>query len=293
MQTEVRELTAQASRIEELLGEIESFPDPTIRRKAEEIVQGLLTLYGEGLARILSAIWDQDDRTASTQILDALIEDELVTHLLLLHDLHPVPVEERVQHALEQVRPYLESHGGNVELLKVDHGVAKLRLQGSCSGCPSSTATLKLAIEEAIRKAAPDLESIEAEGVVQPQSNPVAFISTADLLKPRPTPAGPRWTIVRDLPELATGGMHVTEISGSAALFFNLDGTFYAYRDACPQCNRSLGGGTVHGDEIICPDCNQQYDIRRAGRCRDMPDQHLEPIPLLVEDNVVKVALHV
>ena len=89
--------------------------------------------------------------------------DELVGHLLLLHGLHPVPLAERVTGALEEVRPYLGSHGGDVELLAVEAGVARLRLKGSCSGCPSSTVTLRSAVEDAIRRAAPDIEEIVAE----------------------------------------------------------------------------------------------------------------------------------
>ncbi len=63
---------------------------------------------------------------------------------------------------LADVRPYLGTHGGDVELLGVSEGVAQLRLEGSCSGCPSSTVTLRMAIEEAIYKAAPDVERVEA-----------------------------------------------------------------------------------------------------------------------------------
>jgi Fe-S cluster biogenesis protein NfuA len=73
-----------------------------------------------------------------------------------------VPLERRVGEALAEVRPYLESHGGNVELLGVDAGVVRIQLQGSCSGCPSSAVTLKLAVEEAIHKAAPDVTEIVA-----------------------------------------------------------------------------------------------------------------------------------
>jgi Fe-S cluster biogenesis protein NfuA len=124
-----------------------------------ELVQSLVTLYGEGLARMVA---HDPERAAG------LAGDELVSHLLLLHGLHPHPLEDRVRSALDEVRPYLEQHGGDVELLSVDGGVARLRLQGSCNGCPSSTATLKLAIEDAIQRAAPDIERIEAEGAVEP-----------------------------------------------------------------------------------------------------------------------------
>jgi Fe-S cluster biogenesis protein NfuA len=143
---EVRERVA---RIESLLGEIDGDP------KAVETVQELVDLYGEALARFLRGA----DPTT----------DELLSHLLLVHDLHPVDVETRVRQALEEVRPYLGTHGGDVELLGVDDGVARLRLEGTCNGCPSSTVTLRNAIEEAVMRAAPELERIDAEGVAEPQ----------------------------------------------------------------------------------------------------------------------------
>lgn len=289
---EDRELIDRVSRVENLLGDLEAFPDPNVHAKAQEMVESLLLMYGEGLNRILSTVWDCVDEETGAGIFGALAEDELVTHLLLLHDLHPVPVEERVLHALVQVRPYLESHGGDVELLRVDDGVAYLRLQGSCNGCPSSTATLKLAIEEAIRKAAPELDRIEAEGVAEPKSHPVAFVSMADLMRNKPAPAGPAWTPVGSVSELAPGEMKAVDVSGSHALFFKLDDNFYAYLDACPECGQSLESGAFQGAEIGCPGCNRRYDVRLAGRCVDVPEQHLQPIPLLMQDNIVKVAIH-
>jgi Fe-S cluster biogenesis protein NfuA/nitrite reductase/ring-hydroxylating ferredoxin subunit len=297
---EDRELIERVSRIEGLLAGLESVPDPTIHARAQEIVESLLLLYGEGLNRVLTVMWDGVDHTTRDQLFQALVGDELVAHLLLLHDLHPVPLEARVLQALEQVRPYLESHGGDVELLGIDDGVARLKLQGSCSGCPSSTMTLKLAIEEAIRKAAPDIDRIEAEGVSEPVSQPINFVSTADLLRTKPASPGPTWETVGDLPQLASGEMTALDVSGSPAIFFNLEGTFYAYQDACPHCGHSLEEGTLHGAAIAegpisisCPGCNRQYDIRLAGRGIEVPEQHLQPIPLLVQGDTIKVAAHV
>jgi Fe-S cluster biogenesis protein NfuA len=143
---EVRELVGRVEGLLEQLG-----GDPT----ATEAVQALVELYGEALARFLQGA----DPT----------EDELLSHLLLVHDLHPVGAEARVRQALDEVRPYLGSHGGDVELLGVEGGVARVRLDGTCNGCPSSAVTLRNAIEEAIMRAAPELERIEAEGVADPQ----------------------------------------------------------------------------------------------------------------------------
>ena len=141
-------------RVEALLDDVERFPEPQ-REIATELVSTLLEMYGEGLARIVASC-------------DVPVEDELVAHLLFLHGLHPVPVQERVTRALDEVRPYLVAHGGGVELLGVEEGVVRLRLDGACNGCPSSAVTLRSAVEEAIMRAAPDVERIDAEGAVEP-----------------------------------------------------------------------------------------------------------------------------
>jgi Fe-S cluster biogenesis protein NfuA len=147
-EAEVRERVA---RVEESLARIEDDP------AALEAVQAVVELYGEALRRLVQ-----------NGAAGAALDDELLRHLLLVHDLHPDDLESRVRNALAEVRPYLGSHGGDVELLGVEDGVARLRLEGTCNGCPSSTVTLKNAIEEALLRAAPDLERIETEGVAEP-----------------------------------------------------------------------------------------------------------------------------
>src|SRR4051794_27294644 len=145
---------------------------------------------------------------------------------LLLHDLHPVPAEARVREALDGVRPYLESHGGDVELVAVEDGVARLRLQGSCSGCPSSTMTLKLAIEDAIYKAAPDVVEVKAEGVSEPEP-----ASAPALLQLEVSDSLQSWTTVGTLAELSSGGTVVKQVAGERLLFLRPDETYFAYHD--------------------------------------------------------------
>lgn len=176
-------------RVDASLERIEALPDSPARAASAEALQGLLELYGEGLARVVALV----ARRAGPETLRAFGDDELISHLLLLHGLHPVDVETRVQEALEGVRPYLATHGGNVEFLGVAGGVVHLRLQGSCDGCPSSAMTLKTAIEEAVLKAAPDVIRIEAEGVAEPPPRPeAAFIPLSALrLREKPPPVQP------------------------------------------------------------------------------------------------------
>jgi Fe-S cluster biogenesis protein NfuA/nitrite reductase/ring-hydroxylating ferredoxin subunit len=296
-------LQERVARIGTLLGEIESLEDPNARARAAEVVGVLLELYGEGLARVMEVVARGNERE---RVFEALAEDELVSHLLLLHGLHPLDLETRVAMALEEVRPYLQSHGGNVELLGVQEGVARLRMQGSCSGCPSSTMTLKLAIEEAIQKTAPDLDRIEAEGVAEetPPGPATTFIAGPTLRKKkRPEEDGSSWTVVGGLPQLSGGGKLVKEISGEPVLFLKLGEDFYAYLHLCPGCGESLEGASLKGAELTCSGCGRGYDVRRAGRCPDDPKLHLEPIPLLVSEidvderqgrgqrSIVKIAL--
>jgi Fe-S cluster biogenesis protein NfuA/nitrite reductase/ring-hydroxylating ferredoxin subunit len=286
--------------METLLEEIETLADPNARSKAAEVVGVLLELYGEGLARMMEAVAQGEE---SERAFEAFAEDELVSHLLLLHGLHPLDLQTRVVRALEEVRPYMQSHGGNVELLGVEGGVARVRLEGSCDGCPSSTVTLKLAIEEAVLKAAPDLERIEAEGVAEPKPQTTFVAGPTLRKKKRPEEDGATWTVVGGLPQLSGGGMLLKEVSGESVLFLKVEDDFYAYRHLCPDCGVSLAEGSLEGAVLTCSGCAHRYDVRRAGRCLDAPQLHLEPIPLLVSEvdveerqgrgqrSIVKIAL--
>ncbi|MGI8580289.1 MAG: NifU family protein [Solirubrobacteraceae bacterium] len=287
---EDRELIA---RVEGLLGEVESLGDPAARDVALETVQAVLELYGAGLERVIDGVGEGQART--------LASDELVEHLLLLHGLHPVSVEERVTMALDGVRPYLGSHGGDVELVGVSDGVALVRMQGSCEGCPASAMTLKLAIEDAVLKAAPDVEKVEAETdgaePAGPEASPLLQI---EMVPQAPQAAAPEeaWAAAGALPQLSNGGVLLKEIAGERILFMRaLSGTPYAYRPECPACDTSLEEATLEaaglaGTELACPGCEHRYDVVRAGRCVDSPDLHLEPVPLLMDDSgLVRVAV--
>ncbi len=276
-------LQERVARMEALLVEIEALEDPTARSRAAEVVGVLLDLYGEGLARMMEVVAEGEDREKNFA---AFAEDELVSHLLLLHGLHPLDVEARVVMALEEVRPYLQSHGGNVELLGIEEGVARLRMQGSCDGCPSSAMTLKLAIEEAIQKTAPDLEGIEAEGIAEPKPAPTIVAGPTLRRKEKKPPDEDRssWTVVGGLPHLSGGGSLAKEVSGERVLFVKVANDLYAYRDLCPGCGGTLEGGSLRVAELSCPGCGSRYDVRRAGRGLDDGQLHLEPIPLLVSE---------
>ena len=283
------------AHVERLLEEIEGITDPAARERSLELAQALLDLYGEGMGRIVGIVAEGDDG----RLAEALAGDELVSHLLLLHGLHPEPLEARVRGALEEVRPYLDSHGGGVELLAVDESAVRLRLEGSCSGCPSSTVTLKLAIEDAIHRAAPEVEEIVAEGA---DDAPAPQLIQLEVHGPArreangepPAAPEPSWEIAGAMPELAgpLEGPLVKRVGGERLMFMRVDERYYAYRPVCPRCGGSLAGAKIAGANIECPGCGGRYDVVRAGHGLDDPDLHLAPIPLLVDDSgLVRVAV--
>ncbi len=68
---------------------------------------------------------------------------------------------ENVEQVLDEMRPYLMADGGNVELVEIDGPIVKLRLQGACGSCPSSTMTLRMGIERRLREFIPEIAEVE------------------------------------------------------------------------------------------------------------------------------------
>jgi Fe-S cluster biogenesis protein NfuA len=155
------DVDAAVGRVEELAGALEQIGDAEARVCAEELIGSLMALYGEGLERILAAIGEE----GTPALRERLVDDGVVASLLVMHGLYPVDLDTRVREALAGVRPYMETHGGDVELLGVADGVARLRLEGHCRGCSASASTLEQGIRRALEEAAPDLLGIEVEGI--------------------------------------------------------------------------------------------------------------------------------
>lgn len=272
------------------------------RERAEELVRLTADLYGAGIERILDIVHEAghlDDEVAA-----ALAGDDLVASLLLVHNLHPYDVGLRVEQALASVRPYLGSHGGGVELLAVtETGTVRLRLLGSCDGCPSSSVTLKLAVEGAIESAAPEVTRIEVEEA--PGDTHAAGVIPVSSLRSRleeQTSDQASWKPVPQLVDLAPGGLTTFEVADTQVVFCRIGADLFAYLDECARCRSSLRGaalsrrlGAAIGEAVLrCPRCHAHYDVRRAGAGLDEDSGlHLTPVPLLTEGGVSSVAVAV
>jgi Fe-S cluster biogenesis protein NfuA/nitrite reductase/ring-hydroxylating ferredoxin subunit len=296
-------------RVQQLSAQVDELPDARARELAQDLVSAVIAMYGDGLRRIMETI--ESSRVAGATILDELSQDGAVSSLLLIHDLYPVPLQERVIEALDTVRPYMESHGGNVELIAIEDGVAKLALQGSCNGCAASRATLELAIKQALDEHAPDLAGLEVEGVTDPAplGEPLSVISengagtggfelplvhAGGAQLPMAEPVGaerpPRWVPVNEAGRLAAGELRALQVDGARLLLANVDGSLLAYSNACAACGAPLQDGELQANMLRCGQCRADFDLTRAGRAAGGEPLQLTPVPLL-EDGGVRVAL--
>lgn len=288
-----------SARIESLL-EASAAGGPAAQSRAEDLVGALSSLYGAGLERMLEVLHEAGALTPSA--LDALADDELVSGLLLVHDLHPYDVTERVRRALDSVRPYLGSHGGDVELVGIDEeGVATLRLLGSCDGCPSSSVTLELAVDGAVRAAAPELTRIEVQAS-EPEPKAGSLISLGSLRtridRPDEQTAG-TWVPLPELAELTPGEVAGFQLEGIAVCACRIGSDLFCFRDQCANCEQPLAGAVVEravgapaGTAVLrCARCRAHFDVRRAGAGLDDESEHLEPLPVLARDGTISVAI--
>lgn len=249
---------------------------------------------GDERALLLLELVDAIHRPALERIAAGDLADPAAQTVLAMYDLVDVEPELLVEEALDEVRPYIESHGGHVELLRVEGGDVHLRLGGACDGCAGSAATLTRGIEEALRlhfapfervvahapePSAPSLLQIE---MVRPGSAAVASL-------PRPV-----FATVGDLEDLPPGALRVVDAEGVAVLLANVGGEVYALRDGCPVDGRTLELGKLSGAVVVCPWHNCAFDVRSGKRVDDEPGAAgMRVVPIAVQDRELRVAVNV
>jgi len=275
-----------------------------VRERTEQLASELTDLYGAALERMVSIA----ARSSAPDLINQFAADELVASLLLVHGLHPHGVERRIEDALDSVRPYLGSHGGDVTLLEVVDDVVRLQFAGSCKSCPSSAVTLEFAVEDAVRAAAPEIATIE---VVAPEPDSAAassgspgLISVDSLMSRVHTrdTAGAAWHPVPDISDLGSGEVGGFLVAGVPILACRIGDELFTYHDRCGSCGETLAGAQLHrpmgapiGEAVLrCPRCHAHFDAVHAGASmgdvgEDAP--HLDPIPLLLRDGVLSVAV--
>ncbi|BBZ17205.1 NifU family protein [Mycolicibacterium gadium] len=276
-----------------------------VRERTEQLAAELTDLYGAALQRIVTMASE-----SAPELVERFAADDLVASLMLVHGLHPHGVERRIEDALDSVRPYLGSHGGDVALLGVVDGrdgpVVRLQFAGSCKSCPSSAVTLEFAVEDAVRAAAPEIASIEVVAAAESASGLISVDSLMSRVHTKDTVdgAGAAWRPLPEIADLDPGEVGGFLVAGVPILACRIGDDLFAYHDRCGRCEDSMAGAALHrpmgapiGQAVLrCPRCHAHFDVVHAGAGLDDTAEpsartHLDPIPLLRRDGVLSVAV--
>ena len=169
-----RDVREDMQRIGGLVQEIESIADPAAWAATRDLVQSLMDLHGAVLEKTLDIVADAGEE--GLNIIDRLGRDSLVSSVLILYGLHPEDIETRVVKTVDRVRSQLRKQGCEVELLGVNDGAIRLRVETGSHTCGSTAKTVQATLEETIYDAAPDLTSLVIEGLEEkPASGFVAL----------------------------------------------------------------------------------------------------------------------
>jgi hypothetical protein len=178
-----KEFRERIQEIGRLVAGLDNITDEPARKSARELVQLVMELHGLGIERMMELIYSQGAEGA--EIIDRLGADRTVGSLLVLHGLHPEPVETRVQQAIEQLTREFRKQEVEVQLLGVEDSNVRVLARMSAHACGSTAGAVRTSIEEAVYAAAPEI-SLIIEGL-EPRS-PNGFVALEQLMGASPVP---------------------------------------------------------------------------------------------------------
>ena len=258
---------------------------------------GTLEREGAERALLLLQLIDAVHRPGLELIAAGDTENPVAQALLSMYNLGPVDERIEVEEALDEIRPYIESHGGGLELLDVEDGVVHVRMSGACNGCAGSALTLRRGVEEILRENYEGFKEVvahepeEAEAQNGNGGNGAAgpkLLQIEDLRKPV-------FKHVAQAADVPPGELMAVEVDEKSILLANVDGETYAFRNVCSVDDRSpLDGGRLAGTALVCPWHNCAYDARSGKRIDNEPDApSLAVVPVAIRDGVLQVAVNV
>ena len=265
------------------LERMEGIEDERTREEVLALLEGIDVLHRQALGRLLKLITD----LGGSGLVERVSQDPVVHTLLEMYDLPEADERTQVEQALESVYPYFKSHGGKLEVLGVDEGRVRVRLSGSCEGCPGTATTLTRVVEEALHEGFPGFRELVAEEPPPPASEKPIQLGR----KPQ---RRPRWVSVGYLEDLEPGEIRALRPEGTALLLVRLDGEVYACRNGCPPGSAlALHLGRLEGSTLVCHWHACRYDMRTGKREDDEEEGELAMLPVAVRDGEIEIAVGV
>ena len=279
--TQRSDLAGFLSDIERLEAIFETWEE-TPRGATEAYRRALEELNAEAIRRLVRAL--KSDPAALTAM-KAALADEVVYAVLRRHGIVKPSLAERVETALESVRPMLASHGGDVELIKVTPPAIELRFTGACDGCPASALTFHAGVKKAVQDACPEITEIrQSKGLGGADRGGVRFVS------PFALGAEGSWRYAAALAEIPEGGVKAMELDGEHVLLSKQGAVVACFQNACAHLGLPLDGGEIAEGVLTCPHHEVQYDLA-TGECLTAPEVQLQAHAVRVVGRRVEVRL--
>lgn len=271
--------------------------------RLEQIASGWDEPYADTLSAIKSSIEElnceafrrlirhlREDPACAARLRTA-VRDPFLFGVLRFHGLVKEPVEMRIEQALEEVRPSLRAHGGDVELVALRMpDTVELRLVGSCHGCPSSAQTLTEGVERAIRHHCPEIEHIRQVSQPPPQRTQPGEPQVVHFVSPFAKVAEPGWEEVCALSEIPDGGILTKTLTGRDVLLYRRGHAVTCFDNACAHMGMPLDGGDLRDGTLQCPHHGFTYTLD-TGECLTVPEVQLRVHATKVTGALVSVRL--
>jgi Fe-S cluster biogenesis protein NfuA/nitrite reductase/ring-hydroxylating ferredoxin subunit len=245
-------LAADLAQLEAAVESWDRGPRDTVRAYRRAID----ALHAEALRRLIRALRGHSGADAA---LREAATDEVVYAVLRHHGIVKPSIAERVEAALDSVRPMLAGHGGDVELVRVEPPAIAVRFTGACDSCPASTLTIDAAVKTAVQSACPEITDIVQ--VRDGGSDRYSDVGRGE--DGRWFPAG----MVDDIP---AGGVWAIDLAGRAVILARAGAAVTCFDDACVHLGAALHGGLVENGILTCPSHGFRYDLR-SGQCETAP----------------------
>jgi len=233
----------------------------------------------------------KDDAAAGARLREALA-DPLIYAVLLFHGLVREPLRERVERALEEVRPFMAEHGGNVELVALKApDTVELRLVGSCHGCPSSSQTLTEGVEKSIHAHCPEIVHIVQVGRSAPEAaTSTDGVSVVHFISPFAKHAASGWIDVAAIDEITEGGVTERKVNQRSVLLARQGRRVSCFDNSCAHLGMPLEMAEISDGVITCSYHGFRY-LLETGECLTAPEVQLKVHAVRVQGDRVHVRL--
>ncbi|MBD2726235.1 NifU family protein [Nostoc sp. FACHB-892] len=278
--TNLEELVQEINRFEAIISEW----DESQRCVAVGLKRAIEALHKAALTSLIKSLKEE-----SMPALRHAVADEVVYAVLLYHELvkpPKPPLSQRIQTALEEVRPALKSHNGDVELVAIKPpDTVEVKLIGTCSSCPTSTLTLSQGVEQAIKNHCPEITKVVAVNNSSTVNN-----ANSSLISPFSAKITCTWMKVATLDEVPEFSVVVVQLAGTSLILHRQGATVKCYRNGCAHLGSPLEKGKVENGIITCPSHGFQYKLE-TGECLTAPDISLQSYPVKIKGDKVFVKL--